>query len=74
MQHTIKIQGRGIGKIKEAVDIALTLMRENCAKNKFHIIAEKKNHNGYISLFKKQGVEVEIVEQTENYVVLKCKK
>lgn len=40
---------------------------------KIQVIAEK-NHDGYISLFKKQGIEVEIVEQIENHVVLKCKK
>ena len=74
MKHTIKIQGRGIGKIKEAAEMAIKLLNENKKNNKLFIVAEKKNHIGYIQFFEKRKMKIEIIEQTENYLVIKCER
>lgn len=74
MKNTLKIQGRGIGKVKEAIELTLKLLEEHPDKDKLHIIADIKNHQGYINALNKSGIKTEIVEQNENYVVLKCKK
>jgi hypothetical protein len=75
MNHTLKIHGRGIGRVSETLDIIIELIKEHPEKNRLHIIANNMTHQGYLFGLKKRGFEIEILEENGDSLVVKlCKK
>lgn len=71
--HTLKINGRNVGKTKEIIKLMIEML-EDSNKNLVAIVAGAKNQPAYLKSLKDAGFDIDIIEQNESAVTIKCKR